>query len=261
MEKSFSLGYRRKQRPCVGVGGTVEDVLRRAYLHDLACVHDAYSVCHVGDDAQIVGDEDDGEVSLPLHFIYKLKYFALYSDIEGRCRLVAYQNLGVAGESYGDDYSLAHTARKLEGILLVSQLRIGYADGRHQLYGLCLGLFLFKTAAQNESFGYLLAYFHYGVEGREGVLENKGDLLAADLVEILFLVFCHVLALVDYLARVDVAVFGQYSQNRLGGHRLSRARLADYDEGLAFIKLEIYVSDRLNLSREGVEGDAQVLYL
>ena len=87
-----------------------EDLFAGARLHDLARVHDVDPVGHIGHDAQVVGDEDDGEVTLFLDIVDELQNLGLNGHVQRSGGLVADEDLRITGQSDGDDDTLAHTA-------------------------------------------------------------------------------------------------------------------------------------------------------
>ena len=55
---SATCGFAREQGGGVGVRRLAEHLRDRAWLHDLARVHDGHLVAQVGDDAEVVADDD-----------------------------------------------------------------------------------------------------------------------------------------------------------------------------------------------------------
>ena len=88
-----------------------------AALNDLARVHDGDFVAGLGDNAHVVGDEDDGGAELALQLLHQLQNLSLYGDVEGGGGLVGDEQVGLAQQRHGDHDALLHTARKLVGIL------------------------------------------------------------------------------------------------------------------------------------------------
>ena len=117
----------------------VEDLLRGAVLYDLARVHDRDTVRHIGDDAEVVGDEDDGELALRLQLVDQLQDLGLDRHVQSRRGFVADQDVRVRGQGDRDDDTLAHAAGELEGILVEALARLGDADLIHQLDGTVAG--------------------------------------------------------------------------------------------------------------------------
>src|SRR6516225_11350949 len=52
-------GNRGDQRLCVGMRGTLQDMLNRAAFDDAAGIHDGHAVAHPGHHPKIVGNEQD----------------------------------------------------------------------------------------------------------------------------------------------------------------------------------------------------------
>ena len=70
------------------MAGVVVDLIGGADLHDVTCVHDGHPVGDVGHHAQIVGDEDDGQVVLDLHLLEQLQDLGLNGHIQCGGRLI-----------------------------------------------------------------------------------------------------------------------------------------------------------------------------
>jgi len=80
------------------VRGSVEDVLERPALDDLAGVHHGDAVAHAGDDAEVVRDEDDAHPALGLDVPEQVEDLRLDGDVQRGRRLVGEQDVGLAGE-------------------------------------------------------------------------------------------------------------------------------------------------------------------
>ncbi|MBI1733764.1 MAG: hypothetical protein HYR51_01190 [Candidatus Rokubacteria bacterium] len=66
----------------------IEDLRRRAHLHDPARVHDGGAVGVRGHDAEVVRDEDHGEAAGGLDLLEEVEVLRLDRDVERRRRLV-----------------------------------------------------------------------------------------------------------------------------------------------------------------------------
>ena len=115
-----------------------EDFLRLAVLHDLACVHNRNPIRHVGHDAQIVRDKDNGKMSLLLDLIDQLQNLGLNGHVQSRGRLVADQNIRICRQCDSNHDSLPHAAGKLKRILVEPGGRFRNAHLLHKLDRLCL---------------------------------------------------------------------------------------------------------------------------
>ena len=87
-------GHRAEQAPGVGVlAGARKIVLRGAVLDALAAVHDQDVVGQLGDDAEVVGDDDDRGAELLLQVADQVEDLRLHGDVERGGRLVGDQQL------------------------------------------------------------------------------------------------------------------------------------------------------------------------
>ena len=122
-----------------GMTGVMENLVNHAELDYLAGIQNRHPVGNVRNYAQIVRYENYRKLSFVLQLVYKLKYLRLNGHVKRCRRLVAYEYVRIGGKRNRYDYTLAHTSRKLEGILIVSSSRLGYAHFLHELYGPYLG--------------------------------------------------------------------------------------------------------------------------
>ena len=71
----------------------------RRLLDHLAQVHDHHLVGHLGDHAQVVGDEHDRHAQVALQLLHQLQDLRLGGHIQGGGRLVGDQQAGLAGSA------------------------------------------------------------------------------------------------------------------------------------------------------------------
>jgi hypothetical protein len=64
-------------------------------LHDAAEVHHHHLARDLGDDSQIVGDEDDGRLVLPLELPHEVQHLRLRRHVDRGRRLVAMRRRGL----------------------------------------------------------------------------------------------------------------------------------------------------------------------
>ena len=98
---------------CTGCCARVEDLVRRPVLHRAAGVHDHHVRRGLGDDAEVVRDQDHADVELLLHAVDQLEDLRLHGHVERRRRLVGDQHVRVVDERHRDHRALAHAAREL----------------------------------------------------------------------------------------------------------------------------------------------------
>jgi hypothetical protein len=70
------------------------------------------------DHREVVADEEVGEARAALQVLHQVQDLRLHRDVEGRGRLVADQELGIAGQRAGDRDALALAAGELVRVLL-----------------------------------------------------------------------------------------------------------------------------------------------
>ena len=105
-----------QQRLEVRVPGVAKDIVQAAAFHHLAVVHHDHLVGDVGDDAQVVRDDQHGHVELALKIVHQLQDLRLYRDVQRRRRLVGDQQRRAADQGHGDHRPLAQAAGELERI-------------------------------------------------------------------------------------------------------------------------------------------------
>ena len=121
------LGHGAEQRLGVGMLGRAEQVAHRAHFHDPARIHHGHAVAHLGDDAEIVRDEDQRHAGLLLDVHEQVEILGLDGDVEIGRGLVGDDELGATGQRDGADDALAHAAAHLMGIAAHAHCRRGDA--------------------------------------------------------------------------------------------------------------------------------------
>ena len=114
-----------------------EDDLGGAELHQAPEVEDGDPIGHVPHDAEIVGDEEVGDLLLCLEFDEQVEDRSLHRHIQRRRRLVANDELRVAREGAGDREPLLEASRQLPRTL--AHVSLGEAHRTHQLEHSLLG--------------------------------------------------------------------------------------------------------------------------
>ena len=114
---------------------------------------------------------------------------------------------------------------------------------------------------QQHGLGQLLADTHDGIQAGQGVLEHHGDFVAADMVEVLFADLQQVFSVIEDLAALHNGIGSGYAQNGLAGGGLARAGLAHDGQCLTLVQVEGDITNRLQLSVDGAEGDRQIFDL
>ena len=248
--------------------GVVENFIDGAGLHDLARVHDIHIIGHLGHNTEVVGDVDDRNAALLLDAADQLQNLGLDGDIQRGGRLIADEQVGVAGKGDGDDHTLPHTAGQLVGVVLHPLFGVGDADLLQQLQRLFVGFGLGHLEVPEHSFHDLLADGHGRVEAGHGVLEDHGDPLAVDVAaDPLFILLQQIHSLraavgvvVTELdgAAVDGGILGQNAHGGLHGDRLAGAGLAHQRHRLALVQVDVHAADGVHRACGGLKGDIKV---
>src|SRR5262249_41184600 len=143
-------------------------------------IHYGDLVAHLGDDTQIVGDEDDGHALATLEIREEGEDLRLGGDVEGGGRLVGDQDARAAREGKGDHGALAEASRKLEAVLTHATLRARPAHQPQRLHRPLPRLALAHTLVQADGLHDLAADGVDRAERSHGLLEHQRDVLTTD---------------------------------------------------------------------------------
>ena len=109
LEQAPGVGVRRAPRRARGPS---------ARLDDAAGIHDGDPVGDVGDDAEVVRDQDEPHLALLLQLLQQVHDLRLHGDVERRRRLVGDEHRRVEREGHRDHDALAHAAGELVRVVL-----------------------------------------------------------------------------------------------------------------------------------------------
>ena len=173
------LGQGRHQRARVPVAGLGEQGPRGGRLHDAPRVHDGHAVGVPGDDAQVVGDEDDAHLVLVAQLVDEVEDLHLRRHVQGRGRLVGDEDARLAHQRHGDHDALAHAARQLVRVGVDDRLGAGHPHALEDLDGAGQRLLLRHLLVHAQRLAHLQPDLHGWVQAGERVLEDHADLRAA----------------------------------------------------------------------------------
>ena len=176
----------------------IEDILRSALFDHASGVHDHDVVRHLGDYAQVVSDEHDGGIDAVLQLPQQIQNLCLDGDIQRSGGLVSDDDLGIAGQSHGDDHALPHAAGEFMGIHHVDTLGVGNTDHLQQLNGALLDLLIALpfSVMESDDLVDLLPDPEDRVQGSHRLLEDHGDGVSAQMLENFVRGFGHVIGFV-----------------------------------------------------------------
>ena len=167
----------------VGVARVGKELMHLCALYDAAAVHDDDAVAMLGDEAEVVRDEDGRGAHVFFELAQEGKDLLLHGDVQRGGGLICNDEFGAAGQGNGNDNALAHTAGEGHGVLVDAGLGVGDMDVAEHFYGFSQGGLAGEAAVEHEGFCDLVADAVHGVEGAEGLLKDDTDLTAAQLAQ------------------------------------------------------------------------------
>ena len=97
-------------------------------FYGLSGVHDENAVGDFRDNAEIVGDEDDGSAGIAADGGEEVEDLDLDGGVECCGGFVAEDDVGVVGDRHGDHDALTHSAGEFVGVGVGEAFRVGDAD-------------------------------------------------------------------------------------------------------------------------------------
>ena len=243
------------------MAGIVEDLLRRAGLHDPPGVHHRHPVRHPGHHPQIVGNKDRGRAQPGLNVPQEVQDLGLDGHVQGRGGLVGKEDAGAPGQGDGHDAALPLSAREVVGVELHPLLGPVDAHQGHQLQHppphRAAGE---ARLVDPDRLPDLRAQGHGGVEGGHGVLEDHGEELSPEPVHVPLPAAGDIRAVDQDAAGLDPRRPGQQLHDALAQHALAAAGLPHHRQHLPRPEGEADIAHRLHLAGGGEEADGQVFH-
>ena len=118
----------------------VQDRLGRAILDDPARIHDGDPVTELGHDAEVMGNEDDGQPAVTPQIIEQRQDLRLHCHVQCCRRLISDDHVRVVCQGHGDADTLPHSAGHFVRVALDAAFRVGDAHGFQQGDGMGPGL-------------------------------------------------------------------------------------------------------------------------
>ena len=194
-----------------------------------------------------------------LQLLHEREDLRLDGDVEGRGRLVGYEQRGVAGEGDGYHDALAHTAGEEGGIVPVHALAVGYAGLAQHIEAALLTLGVgYAGSVYLHLLVYLRADGEQGVERGQRLLEYHRHAAAAQGAPLLRPEGGDVAAHELYGVCGIAAGLLYEAHDGERGDALAAAALADDAEDLAAVHVEVHALDGVQAATAGLEVDVQV---
>src|SRR5262245_3118318 len=230
--------HRRQQAARVRMRRLAEDLPHRSSLDDPPCVHDRNAVRRFRDHREVVCDEQQRQVKCFLHFAQQVEDLRLNGDVERRRRFVGDHQRRPARQRNRNHDPLAHTAGQLVRVISDTRGGVWNAHRLHQLDRLVARLLTRRAAVNEQRFRNLIADTKHRIERGHRLLEDQGDLRAANLAHRRLVEREQITALEQDPAAGDAAGRLHKPPDRQGGHRLAAPRFADQPERLTGVDLE-----------------------
>src|SRR5215470_1766424 len=227
---------RFQERPGVGMGRRVVDLLDRPGLDQATRVHHRDLIAHLRNDTEVVGDEDQRQVVRALQVAQEIQVLGLDGHVEAGRRLVGDENPRLARDGDRADDALPHAARELMRVLAHAVLGRRDANRLQEVGRLLPRAAAGRALVDSDWLGDLGDHREQRVQRHHRVLQDHRDPLAADAPHLVLGLLEEIRALEHHLARDDARGRRQHAQEgeRQGG--LARARLADDAERLPLIE-------------------------
>ena len=225
-------------------------------------IHHQHIVSDLGNERQVVRDEDDGHIGGPADLGEQIDDLLLHRYVECSGRFVGDDHIGTAGDGHGDDHALFLSAGDLVRIGIVDALGIGQFDLFEELehFGLALGGA--HPGMDLEHFLDLRTAALHGVERTHGFLKDHRDAFAPQTAE-MFLgqggQVYHPVALAEkHFAAAHPQVGIEQAGNGIARDGLSR--LPDDTQHLPFFEGKADVLHQRPLLAVLDRADAQIVY-
>ncbi|MCY1498872.1 hypothetical protein D9M68_328690 [compost metagenome] len=242
----------------IGMLRVLVDLAHRAGLDQNAFLHHHDVVGDLGDDTEIMGNDEDRHSGLLLQFLEQGEHLGLHGDVECRRRLIGDQKVRTERQRHGDHDALTLTAGEFVRIFVQRALGVGDADPRQKSQ--CLRPSLGGMGpVSGERLPDLPADGIDRVEVAQRVLEDHGDAAPVDLAPFLRRHRQQVDAVEQYLSGADAPRrHVDQVHDRRGRDRLAGPAFTEDRQGLAAVEVVGDVADRLHDADCGVEFDRKV---
>jgi hypothetical protein len=231
----------------------IEDLPYGSRLHHAARIHHRQLVAHLGDDAEVVGDEDQCEAMRALQLTQEVQILGLDRQVEAGGRLVGDEQSRLAGDGDGADDALAHAARHFVRMLPQARLRGGDAHRLQQLARPAPRGGPPDSFMHADRLRHLVADGEQRVQRGHGILQDHGDALAAHAAHLGVGFLQQVLALEQHPAAGHARRRWQEAQDGERQRALARSGLPDDAQGLAGIDAQRDIVDRAHDPRSPAE--------
>ena len=250
-----------QERPGVGVARVGQQFFGGAFLYHFASIHHQHARADIGDDTEVVADQDDGGTEIGVELAQQVEDLRLDGDVERGGGFVGDQQGGFVGEAHGEHDTLAHAAAELVGVGIDGALRRADAHAAQQGDGADAGGGGGEAAMGGHRLDELAGDAQDRVQRRHGVLEDHGDFAAADGTDAVFVQRREVLAAEADGAADNTGGIVEQADDRFRADTFARTGLTDDAQGFAGVQVEADAIDRAHRAGVGQEPGAQITHL
>ena len=241
---------------------SLEDLRDVTLLHNPPRVHDGDLVTDPGNDAHVVGDEDDRSAGALLKILDQVENLSLDGHVQGRCRFVRDEELRLTEKRHRDHDPLLHPSGQLVRIRGEALFRIRDPHRSEHLCGALARLCSFQSETELQHLSHLSLDREHRVQRGHGILEDHGDLLPPDVRQLFGRESQDVGARKPDLPTEDPTGGARDEpEDRRRADTFPAARLPDDPEGPTRIDLERHTIHRVDESVLRLEGDLEVVDL
>ena len=177
---SAKRGRGGKKTCGVGMARAGEDFHSGAFFDNASGVENGEAGSDLGDDSEVVGDEEQREAEFALETGEEVEDLFLHGDVESSGGFVGDKQARRAGESHGDERALAKAARELVRELTGAKGGFGYGGALKGGEGAATDFFAGEMRLMSaDGFFDLCAHAEDGVESGHGLLKNHRESAAA----------------------------------------------------------------------------------
>jgi hypothetical protein len=228
-------------------------------LHDAAELHHHHAVGDLGDDAEIMGDEQHAGLLAALHFPHQFQDLRLRGDVERRGRLIGNQKRGIEHQRGRDHDALALPAGELMRIGVDHLLGIGQMHRAHDLQHALAALSRVEVGVNFQHFADLVADPLDRIERGHRLLEHHGHAGAAGRPQIGVRFGGELLALQPDRPGLDLhRVLRQQPHHRLRGDGFAGAGFADDADDLVGADGKIDAPHGVRPVAAAFDGDGKI---
>ena len=241
----------------VFVIGGAKDLRDITGFHHFAAVHHHDPISDIGDDANVMGHDDDAQIAFPAQPFQQIKDLRLDRHIQRGCRLIRDDQIGIARKGQRDDHPLTHAARELVRIGAQPCLGLGDADLFQQFHRTGFGLGILQSRGFFNRFNQLRADGHQGIERGLRILEDHPDPVAPDPAHLVLVAPTQLFALKQDRAARNAPRRLQEVNDRVANGGFPGAGFPDQTDDFARLHGQRHIARRLDRAAAGWELDTE----